>query len=226
MPSESEEDQSEGDHEFFIEIDPTQRYGRYDELLGSGAVKKVYRAFDQEEGIEVAWNKVKLSKFINDSAMTERLYSEVRLLKSLKNKNIIALHNVWRDEERNTLNFMTEVCTSGNLREYRKKHKNVSMKALKKWSFQILKGLEYLHTHEPCVIHRDLNCSNVFVNGNLGQVLIIILERVNIKRIDFYLGYVPKISPTWNLYESVVKIVFFVYITTTDCGDKHLSYCF
>lgn len=207
MPSESEEDQPEGDHESFVEIDPTQRYGRYDELLGSGAVKKVYRAFDQEEGIEVAWNQVKLSKFINDSVMTERLYSEVRLLKSLKNKNIIALHNVWRDEERNTLNFMTEVCTSGNLREYRKKHKNVSMKALKKWSFQILKGLEYLHTHEPCVIHRDLNCSNVFVNGNLGQVLIIILERVNRKRIDFYLGYVHKISPTWNLY-SVVKIVF------------------
>ncbi|KAL6199446.1 hypothetical protein ACLB2K_029230 [Fragaria x ananassa] len=104
--------------------------------------------------------------------MTKRLYSEVRLLKSLKYKNIIALHNVWRDEEKNTLNFMTEVCTSGNLREYRKKHKNVSMKALKKWSFQILKGLEYLHTHEPCVIHRDLNCSNVFVNGNLGQVKI------------------------------------------------------
>ncbi|KAM5585343.1 putative serine/threonine-protein kinase WNK11 [Rosa sericea] len=171
MPSEGA-DQSEGDSEPFVEIDPTQRYGRYDELLGSGAVKKVYRAFDQEEGIEVAWKQVKLSNFINDSAMTERLYSEVRLLKSLKNKNIIALHNVWRDGEKNILNFMTEVCTSGNLREYRKKHKNVSMKALKKWSFQILKGLEYLHTHEPCVIHRDLNCSNVFVNGNLGQVKI------------------------------------------------------
>ncbi|KAL5548551.1 hypothetical protein UlMin_003782 [Ulmus minor] len=165
------QDQS-SNSEPFEEIDPTGRYGRYGELLGSGAVKKVYRAFDQEEGIEVAWNQVKLRNFTNEPAMIERLYSEVRLLRSLKNKNIIALYNVWRDEEHNTLNFITEVCTSGNLREYRKKHRHVSMKALKKWSKMILKGLDYLHTHEPCVIHRDLNCSNVFVNGNIGQVKI------------------------------------------------------
>ncbi|XP_008227103.1 PREDICTED: probable serine/threonine-protein kinase WNK11 [Prunus mume] len=169
MPSENR-DQS--DKEPFVEIDPTGRYGRYNELLGCGAVKKVYRAFDQEEGIEVAWNQVKLRNFTNDPAMIERLYAEVGLLRSLADKNIITLYNVWRDEENNTLNFMTEVCTNGNLRDYRKKHKHVSLIALKKWSKQILKGLEYLHTHEPCVIHRDLNCSNVFINGNIGQVKI------------------------------------------------------
>ncbi|KAI4306180.1 hypothetical protein L6164_029481 [Bauhinia variegata] len=165
-------DSFDKDSEPFVEIDPTGRYGRYSELLGSGAVKRVYRAFDQEEGIEVAWNQVKLKNFTNDPAMVDRLYSEVRLLRSLTNENIIALYRVWRDEEHNTLNFITEVCTSGNLREYRKKHKQVSMKALKKWSRQILKGLNYLHLHDPCIIHRDLNCSNVFVNGNTGQVKI------------------------------------------------------
>ncbi|KAK6947033.1 Protein kinase domain [Dillenia turbinata] len=170
MPRETAE--SNGDSEPFVEVDPTGRYGRYAELLGSGAVKKVYRGFDQEEGIEVAWNQVKLRKFSDDRAMINRLFSEVRLLKSLKNNYIISLYNVWIDEEKNTLNFITEVCNSGNLREYRKKHKQVSMKALKKWSRQILKGLEYLHNHEPCVIHRDLNCSNLFVNGNVGQVKI------------------------------------------------------
>ncbi|KAL0310961.1 UNVERIFIED_CONTAM: putative serine/threonine-protein kinase WNK11 [Sesamum angustifolium] len=165
-------DMGDRDRELFVEVDPTGRYGRYSELLGSGAVKKVYRAFDQEEGIEVAWNQVKLRNFSDDETMINRLYSEVRLLGSLKNKNIIALYSFWRDEEKNTLNFITEVCTSGNLREYRKKHRQVSMKALKKWSRQILKGLEYLHTHDPCVIHRDLNCSNIFINGNIGQVKI------------------------------------------------------
>ncbi|KAK6934549.1 Protein kinase domain [Dillenia turbinata] len=170
MPSEIADSNSDSEH--FVEVDPTGRYGRYAELLGSGAVKKVYRGFDQEEGIEVAWNQVKLRNFSDDPAMIDRLFSEVRLLKSLKNNNIISLYNVWRDKEKNTLNFITEVCNSGNLREYRKKHKQVSMKALKKWSRQILKGLEYLHNHEPCVIHRDLNGSNVFVNGNVGQVKI------------------------------------------------------
>lgn len=167
-----EPDACDKDSEPFVEIDPSGRYGRYNELLGSGAVKKVYRAFDKEEGIEVAWNQVKLKNFCGDPATVDRLYSEVRLLRSLTNKNIISLYSVWRDEKHNTLNFITEVCTSGNLREYRKKHKQVSMKALKKWSKQILEGLNYLHLHDPCIIHRDLNCSNVFVNGNSGEVKI------------------------------------------------------
>ncbi|KAG6407446.1 hypothetical protein SASPL_130437 [Salvia splendens] len=165
-------DAGDEDKEEFVEVDPTSRYGRYDELMGAGAVKKVYRAFDQEEGIEVAWNQVKLRNFADDESMINRLFSEVGLLRQLKNKNIISLYSVWRDEKRNTLNFITEACTSGNLREYRKKHKQVSTKALKKWSRQILKGLDYLHSSEPCVIHRDLNCSNVFINGNIGQVKI------------------------------------------------------
>ncbi|XP_031120014.1 probable serine/threonine-protein kinase WNK11 [Ipomoea triloba] len=162
----------EGEMEAFVEVDLSGRFGRYNELLGCGAVKKVYRAFDQEEGIEVAWNQVKLCNFIDNEPALDRLFSEVRLLKALKNKNIIALYSVWTDEQRAMLNFITEVCTSGNLRDYRKKHKQVSIKALKKWSKQILRGLDYLHTHEPCVIHRDLNCSNIFINGNIGEVKI------------------------------------------------------
>lgn len=165
-------DKEDGEKEAFAEVDPTGRYGRYGELLGSGAVKKVYRAFDQEEGIEVAWNQVKMRNFTDNESMINRLYSEVGLLGKLKNKNVIALYSVWRDEKKQTLNFITEVCTSGNLRQYRKKHRHVSTKALKKWSRQILKGLDYLHSHEPCIIHRDLNCSNVFINGNIGQVKI------------------------------------------------------
>uniref|UniRef100_A0A6N2MTL6 non-specific serine/threonine protein kinase n=1 Tax=Salix viminalis TaxID=40686 RepID=A0A6N2MTL6_SALVM len=162
----------ERDDEPFVEVDPTGRFGRYNDLLGAGAVKKVYRAFDQHEGIEVAWNQVRLRNFIEDPVLINRLYSEVQLLRTLKNKYIIVCYSVWLDEEVSSLNFITEVCTSGNLRDYRKKHRHVSLKALKKWSKQVLEGLEFLHTHDPCVIHRDLNCSNIFVNGNSGQVKI------------------------------------------------------
>lgn len=163
---------SDRDTEPFVEVDPTGRFGRYDDLLGHGAVKKVYRAFDQEEGTEVAWNQVRLRIFSEDPTLINRLYSEVKLLSTLKNKYIIVCYSVWKDEAHNTLNFITEVCTSGNLRQYRKKHRHVSIRALKKWSRQVLEGLEYLHTHEPCIIHRDLNCSNIFINGNTGQVKI------------------------------------------------------
>nr|GEZ38608.1 probable serine/threonine-protein kinase WNK11 [Tanacetum cinerariifolium] len=122
---------SDQDRELFVEVDPSGRYGRYDEVMGVGAVKK-----------------------------------------TLKNENIIVSYNFWIDTEHGTLNFITEACVSGNLRDYRKKHKFVSLKELKNWSRQILRGLEHLHTHEPCIIHRDLNCSNIFINGNIGKVKI------------------------------------------------------
>lgn len=58
------------------------------------------------------------------------------------------------------------------LYRYRKKHKHVDQRALKKWSRQILGGLHYLHRHNPPIIHRDLKCDNIFVNGNQGEVKI------------------------------------------------------
>ncbi|GKV03994.1 hypothetical protein SLEP1_g16214 [Rubroshorea leprosula] len=102
----------------------------------------------------------------------ERLYSEVHLLKSLKHENIIKFRNSWVDDKNKTINMITELFTSGSLRQYRKKHKNVDIKAIKNWARQILRGLHYLHSHNPPIIHRDLKCDNIFVNGNNGEVKI------------------------------------------------------
>ncbi|KAJ1403287.1 Serine/threonine-protein kinase, active site [Sesbania bispinosa] len=171
MPPDSTEQDDDPENEF-AEIDPTGRYGRYKEVLGKGAFKKVYRAFDELEGIEVAWNQVKVADLVRNSVDLERLYSEVHLLKTLKHKNIIKFYNSWVDTKNENINFITEIFTSGTLRQYRQKHKHVDLRALKKWSRQILEGLSYLHSHNPPVIHRDVKCDNIFVNGNQGEVKI------------------------------------------------------
>ncbi|KAE8706873.1 putative serine/threonine-protein kinase WNK6 [Hibiscus syriacus] len=122
-----------------LEIDPTSRYIRYNEVLGKGAFETVYKAFDEANGIEVAWSQVRIDEFFNS----------------------------WIDDKKKTVNI-TELFTSGSLRQYRKKHKKVDMKAVKIWARQILAGLAYLHSHDPPIIHRDLKCDNVFINGNQG----------------------------------------------------------
>jgi serine/threonine protein kinase len=43
---------------------------------------------------------------------------------------------------------------------YRKKHKHIDEQVLKRWAWQILQGLVYLHGHNPPIIHRDLKCDN------------------------------------------------------------------
>lgn len=46
------------------------------------------------------------------------------------------------------------------------------MKAVKRWATQILNGLIYLHCRDTPIIHRDLKCDNIFINGNHGEVKI------------------------------------------------------
>ncbi|KAK8962604.1 putative serine/threonine-protein kinase WNK1 [Platanthera guangdongensis] len=155
-----------------LEVDPTGRYGRYDEILGKGASKIVYRGFDEYEGIEVAWNQVRLNDFLQCPEDLERLYCEIHLLKTLKHKNIMKFNSSWVDTSKRKINFITELFTSGTLRQYRQKHRRVNVRAVKHWCRQILSGLLYLHSHVPPIIHRDLKCDNIFVNGNQGEVKI------------------------------------------------------
>ncbi|XP_048529492.1 probable serine/threonine-protein kinase WNK8 [Triticum urartu] len=169
----------------YVETDPTGRYGRFDELLGKGAMKSVYRGFDEVRGVEVAWNQANLADVLRTPDALQRMYSEVHLLSTLRHDAIIAFHASWVSVSspsprggcaggapRRTFNFITELFSSGTLRAYRLRYPRVSLRAVRGWARQILRGLAYLHAHDPPVIHRDLKCDNVFVNGHQGTVKI------------------------------------------------------
>jgi serine/threonine protein kinase len=46
------------------------------------------------------------------------------------------------------------------------------LQAVKRMARQILKGLEYLHAMNPPVVHGDLRCDKIYVNGHSGEIKI------------------------------------------------------
>ncbi|CAO3650455.1 unnamed protein product [Cunninghamella blakesleeana] len=95
---------------------------------------------------------------------------EIDILKSVRHPNVIAFHDAWCTK--NEFVFVTELMTSGTLREYIKKLNLPKLKIVKRWCRQILKGLAYLHNYNPPIIHRDIKCENIFINGAHGEVKI------------------------------------------------------
>ncbi|MGH0116560.1 UNVERIFIED_CONTAM: hypothetical protein FKN15_014760 [Acipenser sinensis] len=68
---------------------------------------------------------------------------------------------------------------------YLKRFKVMKIKVLRSWCRQILKGLHFLHTRTPPIIHRDLKCDNIFITGPTGSVKIGDLGLATLKRASF-----------------------------------------
>ena len=179
-------------NENIVERSPGGRYLRFQEKLGSGAYKDVYRAYDTIEGIEVAWNVVNLAGV--PKAERARIVHEVRLLERLHHKNIISFHGSWVNREKEQVIFVTEILSSGTLKSFINKVQVIRWKIAKRWAIQILKGLEYLHSQDPPIIHRDLKCDNIFINGTSGDLRIgdlglsTVIDNKNKVRSSFFLS--------------------------------------
>lgn len=156
-----------------MENDPTGRFIRYDEVLGRGSYKIVYKGFDTHEAMEIAWNKLQVDRV--PDAQLSKLQFEVDLLGRLQHKNIISLFASWRGKKvrgKQSLDFITELMSSGTLKEYLTRAKAIKIKVIRRWCHNLLEAISYLHAQRPPIMHRDLKCDNIFINGHLGEVKI------------------------------------------------------
>ncbi|MBN3288941.1 WNK1 kinase, partial [Polypterus senegalus] len=120
-------------------------------------------------------------------AERQRFSEEVQMLKGLQHPNIVRFYDSWKSSlKRNKCIIMvTELMTSGTLKTYLKRFKEMKLKLLQRWSRQILKGLHFLHTRSPPIIHRDLKCDNIFITGPTGSVKIGDLGLATLKSASF-----------------------------------------
>ncbi|WIA17815.1 hypothetical protein OEZ85_009324 [Tetradesmus obliquus] len=161
-----------GDEDEVAEVDPEGRYYRYTEVVGRGRFKQIYKAFDTQIGIDVAWSKITAEPHHLSDEQLQQIVGEMTKGLDLEHPNIIKCFECWEDQQRHCINLITELFTSGNLRQYRNLHKHLDLKAVKRMARQILKGLEYLHAMQPPVVHGDLRCDKIYVNGHSGEIKI------------------------------------------------------
>ncbi|MFH4973911.1 hypothetical protein AB6A40_000620 [Gnathostoma spinigerum] len=157
-----------------IDKSPEGRFLKFDEELGRGSFKTVYRGLDTETGVAVAWCELQDSKL--NKVERQRFREEAEMLKDLQHPNIVRFYEYWESQDhagkRKYIVLVTELMTSGTLKMYLKRFKRINIKVLKSWCRQILKGLSFLHSRNPPVIHRDLKCDNIFITGTTGSVKI------------------------------------------------------
>ncbi|KAM9467702.1 serine/threonine-protein kinase WNK1 isoform 4-T4 [Clarias gariepinus] len=151
---------------------PDGRFLKFDIEIGRGSFKTVYKGLDTETTVEVAWCELqdrKLSK-----SERQRFKEEAGMLKGLQHPNIVRFYDSWESPSkgRKCIVLVTELMTSGTLKTYLKRFKVMKIKVLRSWCRQILKGLHFLHTRTPPIIHRDLKCDNIFITGPTGSVKI------------------------------------------------------
>ena len=105
---------------------------RYAHEVGKGRFKKVYKGFDERRGIDIAWSKLCQEQLALDDAQLAAVAAEMRKGLDLDHPNIIKAYLTWQDNAARCINLITEFFTSGNLREYRQRHKHLELKAVKK----------------------------------------------------------------------------------------------
>ncbi|XP_056608680.1 serine/threonine-protein kinase WNK4 isoform X2 [Triplophysa dalaica] len=168
-----------------VATSPDGRFLKFNIEIGRGSFKTVYKGLDTETTVEVAWCELQTRRLTK--VERQRFSEEVEMLKCLQHPNIVRFYDSWKStmKGQKSILLVTELMTSGTLKTYLKRFKEMKLKLLQRWSHQILKGLHFLHTRTPPIIHRDLKCDNIFITGPTGSVKIGDLGLATLKSASF-----------------------------------------
>ena len=135
------------------------KLGRF---LGKGGFAKCYELVCLDN------NKIFAAKMIaKNSIKTERqrqkLVTEIKIHKSCHYPNIVAFEHNFEDRE--NVYILLELCQNQTLNEVHVRRKILTELEVQCYMIQLIKGLQYLHSHR--IIHRDLKLGNLFLNDKM-----------------------------------------------------------
>jgi serine/threonine protein kinase len=135
--------------------------------IGQGGMGAVYMATDQRFGSSVALKET----FFDEPNLRKAFEREARLLNHLRHPALprVSDHFVEEDGQFLVMEFIPGADLSEILKE---KKAPFPLASILDWADQLLDALDYLHTHEPPVIHRDIKPQNLKLTARGAIVLL------------------------------------------------------
>ena len=115
------------------------------------------------KSIQLTWSRSNLLKTLLDFRVSVAKYMLIH--------RCICMHISW------FIFILSVAILSGrfhlfSILRYLSRFTSIPLRLIKNWCMQILRGLQFLHSRDPSIIHRDLKCDNIFINGANGSVKI------------------------------------------------------
>ncbi|CAH8356004.1 unnamed protein product [Eruca vesicaria subsp. sativa] len=137
---------------------------RKGDVIGSGAFGTVYMGMNLDSGELIAVKQVLIASNYaskeKTQAQIQELEEEVKLLKKLSHPNIVRYLGTVREDD--TFNILLELVSGGSISSLLEKFGPFPESVVRRFTKQLLFGLEYLHNH--AIMHRDIKGANILVD--------------------------------------------------------------
>ena len=134
--------------------------------IGEGGMGAVYLAVDQKFGSRVAIKET----FYGDTEYADAFEREARLLNGLHHPIFPHVSDHFTENGGHFL--VMEYIEGEDLSEILKRGETFSAKDVMRWTLDLLDGLDYLHSQDPPIIHRDIKPNNLKLTSRGNIVLL------------------------------------------------------
>jgi len=139
------------------------------DLLGLGSLGMVYKGMDVDTGETIAVKEVLFDpKLDADVKFSRALQKEIDMLQTLKHDNIVSYlgHDLIEEKLYVYLEFMV----SGSVAQIISNFGALDEKNTASYIRDVCKGLDFLHSRTPPLLHLDIKGANILVNDNRAKL--------------------------------------------------------